>query len=132
MPGGRPDLEALRRQTQTLLWGAGETARQRIYVSASAGAEAYGATNSYYYTERVVTGIFSIPRQSDLPLEHSLPGGQVISTPLFMVTLPDPIAFQDELIWRGSAWRAAGPGVPETIGGRVMWRGPLTLSDKRS
>lgn len=132
MPGGRPDPEALRRASLNVIWGAGETARQRIYVSATAGVEVFGGGNQYFYTERVVTGIFSIPRVVDIPMEHDTPGGQVVASPMLMVTLSRTLGPQDELIWRGTAYRAGGPGMPETMGGHVLWRGPLTLSDKRS
>lgn len=129
MPGGRPDPEVLRRNAQVVFGGAGETARLRVYVSAQAGPGKFGAGNAPSYTERVVTGIVSVPRVNDLPVEHDTPGGQVQAAPLLILSLPDAVGPRDELIWRGTAFRIAGQPLPEVIGGRVLWRNLLTVAN---
>lgn len=129
MPGGRPDWEALRRNAQVVLAGAGETARLRTYVSATQGAGKFGGSNQPNYTERVVTGIISVPLTKDLPTEHDTPGGQVIASPFLVLTMDRKVGARDEVIWRGTAFRVQGQPMPEVIGERILWRNPLALAN---
>lgn len=129
MPGGRPDWEALRRNTTVVMAGAGETARLRVYVSGQPGVSKFGGGTQFFFTERVVTGVISEPRISDLPTEHDTPGGQVQAAPFLILTMDQQIGARDELIWRNSAFRVAGQPMPEVIGGRVVWRNPLSLAN---
>lgn len=124
----RPDVERIRRNAQAVFGGAGETATLRTYVSATTGAAKFGAASTLHYAETIITGLFAsnilgAPR----PIEMQWPGGLTQAAEL-MVTTDRAIGAQDELVWRGSAYRAAGAAMPETLGGRAMWRSPLKLA----
>lgn len=126
----RPDFERIRRNAQTVFSGNGETATLRTYVSASAGAPKYGVGEQFNYAETIITAMFAsnlfgAPR----PSERDWPGGQTQNADLMMTT-DRAIDARDEIVWRGTAYRVAGAAMPETIGGRVMYRNPLKLASK--
>ena len=124
----RPDSERIKRNTQTVFGGAGETATIRAYVSGTTGAGRFGVSNTFNYTEVVVTALFAsnlfgAPR----PSERNLAGGQAQNAELMMTT-DTIIHAQSEIVWRGTAYRIAGAAMPQVIGGRILWRNPLTLA----
>lgn len=124
----RPDVERLRRNAATVFSGNGETATLRTYVSASAGAPQFGVAHGLTYNERIITAmfasnIFGAPR----PNERAWPAGLTQNAELMMTT-EWPVDARDEVVWRGTAYRVAGAAMPETIGGRVMYRNPLRLA----
>lgn len=124
MMNRRPDFERIRRESQTIFAGAGQTALLRTFVTASAGTPRFGVANSFVYATSLITALFAMVYSK----EQDRAGGQ---TPLGapMMSTDRLIAPRDEVIWLGTAYRAAGAPMPETIGGRVMWRTPLILAN---
>ena len=127
----RPDFERIRRNARVVQAGAGETATLRAYVSASAGAGAarFGAQPVQAFTDSIITGlfasdIFGAPR----PQERDRGGGQIQDSRL-MVTTDRSVHARDLLIWRGTAYRAAGESLPQNLGANVLWRTPLQLAN---
>src|SRR3989304_2221217 len=124
----RPDFELIRRNSQTVFSGNGETAIIRQYVSGIAGTPKFGVADTLAYTETIITAMFAstlfgAPR----PTERGYAGGQAQDASLMMTT-DSPIGAQSEIIWRGTAYRVAGATMPQNIGGHVMYRNPLTLA----
>ena len=127
----RPDREYIARNAGIIFSGAGETAILRAYVSGAAAANDFGYADSFRYNERTVTGLFAIGTIGGVTLarEMQLAGGQAQAN-ILTVTLPFSIGAQDEIIWRGTAYRVDGQGTPEVLGGRFIWRSPLKLANQ--
>lgn len=121
----RPDVDRVNRNFSGIQAGAGETALLRVYVSASAGVPQFGVQAGQAFRDELVTGLFTIPEGT--PREYQGPGGQAQAAQL-QVTLDRAVAARDELLWRGSAYRLAGPAMPTVLGGRTVWRSPLVLA----
>ena len=124
----RPDVDLIRRNSQTVFSGNGETAIVRQYVSGIAGTPKFGVADTLAYTETTITAMFAsnlfgAPR----PSERNYPGGQAQNAELMMTT-ELAIGAQSEIVWRGTAYRIAGAAMPQNIGGHVMYRNPLTLA----
>jgi hypothetical protein len=126
VPAGRPDPQRVQAQAAVIFAGAGETATLRTYLSTSAGAARYGAADTFNYRESLITGLFYVHRAR--PSEGQRPGGQVMDAGLFVATVA-PVGARDQLIWRGSAYRADGSPWPEVLGGRTQWHTPIALSN---
>ena len=127
----RPDREYIARNAGVIFSGAGETALLRAYVSGASAANDFGYADSFRYNARTVTGLFAIGPIGGVTLarEMQFAGGQAQANVL-TVTLPFSIGAQDEIIWRGTAYRVDGQGTPEVLGGRVLWRSPLKLANQ--
>ena len=126
----RPDRDYVRRNARVVLAGAGETATVRQYVSGTTGTPKFGVATTFNYVERTVTGLFAstlfgAPR----PNERDLAGGQAQNADMLFTT-ESALGAQDEIIWRGTAYRVAGATMPEVLGGRVLFRQPLRLASK--
>lgn len=126
----KPDFELIRRNSQTVFSGNGETATVRLYVSGVTGASKYGVADTLAYTETTITAMFAsnlfgAPR----PTERQYGGGQAQAAEMMMTT-NSPIGAQSEIVWRGTAYRIAGAAMPQNIGGHIMYRNPLTLAAK--
>jgi len=126
---GRPDAALIRRNAQVVFAGAGETALVRRYVSGTTGAPRFGVSDTFNYAERMITGLFHIGAAVGLAQarESLTPGGESQAAQLF-VTTDEALGAQDELVWRGTAYRVDGQGTPQVLGGRVQWRSPLRLA----
>jgi hypothetical protein len=121
----RPDWELLRRNSEYVYAGAGECMTLRVWVSAGGGSPQYGVQAQNYYTETMLTGLL---KQYD-PRLAALQGGNT-QTDMLFVTLPIEMRARDELVYRGSAYRADGNADPETFGaGRVLYHTPLRLAN---
>lgn len=124
MMNRRPDFERIRREAANVFAGAGQTALLRTFVTASAGNPRFGIADSLVYSSAIITALFAMVNHS----EQDRAGGQTPQgTP--MMSTDRLIRPRDEVIWLGTAYRAAGAPMPETIGGRVMWRTPLVLAN---
>jgi len=126
----RPDPARIQRNALDVIGNAGETATVRQYISGTTGTPKYGAATTFNYIERVVTGLFAstlfgAPR----PNERDLAGGQAQNADMLFTTT-SALGAQDEIIWRGTAYRVAGATMPENLGGRVLFRQPLRLANK--
>lgn len=124
----RPDPSRIARQAEmVVLANAGETALLRSFVSAAGGVAQYGVQKSNYYTPTVITGAFSVQRAGlGMAQERQAAGGLVMGERLYLTTL-SALSPRDELVWRGTAYRADGAPTPQNIGGRVLWQIPLAL-----
>lgn len=121
----RPDFERMRRESQTIIGGAGESMTWRKWVSAAGGANQYGLQTQNFYTEFQTTGLL---KQYD-PRLKSFAGGQSQEGTLY-VTLPFEMGARDELIYAGSAFRVDGNADRETFGaGRVLFNHSLRLAN---
>ena len=118
--------------TAALVAGAisGTTGTFSGAVSGTTGTPKFGAATTFNYVERTVTGLFAstlfgAPR----PNERDLAGGQAQNADMLFTT-ESALGAQDEILWRGTAYRVAGATMPENLGGRVLFRQPLRLASK--
>ena len=120
----RPDFERMRRESQTIIGGAGEVATLLTWVGATTGAARFGAQNTDNYTPMIITALFKRMGPSITPT----PGGWVQVNNLF-VTLPFEMTPRDQIVYAGSAYRVDGNPDRETFGaGRVLYHHPLKLA----
>ncbi len=114
---GRPDFSLLARQQRSISEYVGETAQWRRYVSAdtfapSSLAAGIGAA-SYYYQSQVITGLFS-PVSFD---EIGQAGGYLMAGDM-RATLVDALpGNEDEVVWRGVAYRVVADPLTQQIVG---------------
>lgn len=120
----RPDWEAVKRNAGVVFAGAGETAIVRRYVSGTSGSPQFGVAVTRNYTPILITGLFYTKKDR----ERDLPGGQTYANPQLMLSVPSALDARDEVLWRGTLYRAAGNSIPESIGGRMQFTIPLVQS----
>lgn len=110
----------------------GELITWRQYVSANDGSiSAYlaGGGTTRYYREQAITGLIAAPQMGESRFrQQQLPAGQVVAGDA-VLSCPYPIGVQDEIIWRGTIYRAEGDNVPITFGGHAWYRAILRRAD---
>ena len=122
------DRERIQSNARQVFQANGETAILRKYVSASAGTPKFGMGDQYQYMSAVViTALFHGHHHGGIPRERQQPGGISMAAHIYCTTVT-ALAQQDELIWRGTAYRMDGASTPQVLGGRVQWQNPLILA----
>lgn len=126
-----PNTRRLAAQQREVAGYAGETGVWRQYVSAASGLSGLwaGAGITRYYQERAITGLWAAPQIGESRFrETQLPGGQVMAGDVVLST-PDELGPQDEVVWRGVTYRVEGDATPIHMGGRVWYRTVLRRGD---
>jgi hypothetical protein len=114
----------MRRESQTIIGGAGEAATLKKWVGDTTGAARFGVQNVNNYTDLVITALF----KSMGPTIIAAPGGWIQVNAL-SVTLPFEMTPRDQIIYAGSAYRVDGNPDRETFGaGKVLYNHPLKLA----
>lgn len=126
-----PNVARVGGQFHTVQAWAGEPVTWRQYISASGTASGIyaGGGETLYYREQTITALLAAPQMGESRFrETQLPAGQVIAGDA-MVSTPQQLGTQDEIIWRGVYYRIEGDSTPIRIGGRVWWRVVLRRGD---
>lgn len=120
---GRPNFDYMARQQRDIARWVGETALYRGYASAGAvgaSAEAAGYSETAYYLQRIVTGLFSY---ASVPFTETYFPGGVVMTGDVLGTLIDCVPnTNDEIVWGGVNYRVVGSPIEQHIAGRSAWR----------
>jgi hypothetical protein len=120
----RPDFERMRRESQTIIGGAGEVATLKKWIGDTTGTPQFGVQNQSNYTDVLVTALFKSMGPVIIPSQ-----GGWIQVNALSVTLPFEITPRDQIIYAGSAYRVDGNPDRETFGaGRVLFHHPLRLA----
>jgi hypothetical protein len=127
-----PQPQRIARQFNAIGTEHGQPVTLRTYVSASTGTtSAYfaGGGTTRYYVERPITALFYAPSLGKVQdRQQQLAAGQVLVGRM-VVSLSEAVGAQDEIIWRGTAFRVESDNTPTTFGDRVWYRAILTRGD---
>jgi hypothetical protein len=99
-------------QTQTIFASVGQTVTWRAYVSASAGVPAAGIGSQPAYAQRTITALFAEVTQPDAQANVGM-----LTMGQFLVVTREQLGKQDELLWRGTAYRVESDPTPYRIDG---------------
>jgi len=114
-------------QFQDIQGWAGESCIWRQYVSAASATSGYyaGGGTTRYYRQQTITGLLWTDMHQ---VENLLPGGMVMAGDV-MISTPQPLGDQDEVVWSGVTYRVEGDTTPMHLGGRVWYATPLKRGD---
>lgn len=94
---------------------AGQTAVWRSYISASAGLDYAGYGDTPFYREQLITALFKATQGFTLTQpELQTPLGMTVDADYLVVTRQQ-LKQQDELVYRGSAWRIDSDSQPSRM-----------------
>lgn len=94
---------------------AGQTAIWRQYISASAGVSVAGFGSTPFYREQLITALFKSTVGFTLTQpEMQTPAGMTVDAD-FLVVTQQQLHRQDELTWRGTAWRIDSDSQPSKM-----------------
>ena len=109
------------RQQRLIASNVGETAIWRAYTvdaSPASKSQAAGYDATVSYSERTITGLFQLATFAEM----SVPGGQFVAGDV-VATLVDAVPCgRDEVVWRGTTYRAESDPVPQRILGGSAYR----------
>ena len=112
--GPNPQRIAAQSQGNQFLY-AGQTAVWRQYVSASAGLDYAGYGPTPFYREQLITALFKATQGFTLTQpELQTPAGMTLDADYLVVT-QQQLHRQDELVYRGSAWRIDSDSTPSRM-----------------
>lgn len=99
---------------------AGQTAIWRQYISASAGVSVAGFGSTPFYRQQLITALFKSTVGFTLTQpELQTPAGMTVDAD-FLVVTRQQMHRQDELMWRGTAWRIESDSQPSRLDGSYI------------
>lgn len=128
-----PQPQRIARQFNAIAQMHGQAVTLRQYVSGATGTGSAiyaGHGTTRYYVERPITALFYAPSLGKVQdRQQQLPAGQVLEGRM-VVSLSHPVNNQDEIIWRGTAYRVESDNTPTTFNNATWYRAILSRGDK--
>lgn len=120
-----PQANRINDQFREVQQYAGETGIWKQYLSASSGnvsAWLAGGGTTQHYRWQVITALWAAPQMGESRYrEYPTPAGEMIAGEA-VISTTHALSMNDEIVWRGVAYRVNSDPVPIVLGGRRWWR----------